>query len=102
MSERQLRPDFSYEENPGYLDLITGVYKSAGWYYRKENWGDDYSFPTSFFADFKHYYFFKFEESYPIYFWAILFTVLRYLFEFVICKVSNKFLINLYIVEYVN
>lgn len=91
MNERQMRPDFSYEENPGYLDLVTGIYKSAGWYYRKENWGN-YSFPSSFISDFRHYYFFKLDESYPIFYWAIFFTLLRYLFELFICKPITSYL----------
>ena len=79
--------NFSYTTNPGYMDLFVGFYKSVTWYYRADNWGD-YSFPMSFFKEFRHYYFFKLEEALPMIYIAILFTIMRYAFERLFCKVG--------------
>lgn len=83
--------NFSYTTNPGYLDLAHDTYRAIRWHYRADNW-NDYTFPASFFHDFKRYYFFPLKDSYPIFYIAILFTILRYLFEFVICKPLIKFI----------
>ncbi|CAF0836893.1 unnamed protein product [Brachionus calyciflorus] len=77
--------NFSYTENPGYIDLLVGMYRGMRWYYREENWGN-YTFPASFFDDFRKYYHFKLEESYPILYIAIIFTLVRYVFELGICR----------------
>lgn len=79
---------FKYTENPGYVDLIQGTYTAMNWYYSKEMW-TNYTFPASFISDFRKYYYFKFHESYPIFGWAVFFTLLRYLFEYALCKVSQ-------------
>lgn len=62
--------NFSYTENPGYLDLITGMYDGMKWYYRYDNW-QNYSFPAGFISDFRKYYFFPLQESYPIFYLSI-------------------------------
>lgn len=99
--------NFSYTTNPNYLDLVCGMYKAIRWHYRAENWGD-YTFPDGFikgelflrnqrhkldlyyiFAtqDFVKYYHFPLYDMLPIVYFAILFTVVRYLFEIFICTV---------------
>jgi hypothetical protein len=80
--------DFGYSTNPGYYDLIHDAWTCIGWYYRPDNW-KNYSFPADFISDFKYYYFFPFDESYPIYYIALIFTIIRYFFELVICKVRK-------------
>ena len=77
--------NFSYTENPGYFDLIQDMYLGARWHYRAENWGN-YTFPSGFIADFRHYYYFSPYETLPILFWSIAFTIIRYIFELFICK----------------
>jgi hypothetical protein len=77
----------SYTTSPGYVDLVFDMYTACSWYYRADNWGN-YTFPQSFFDDFAYYYKFPFEESYPIYYIAIIFTFARYFFEFAIANVS--------------
>ena len=79
--------NFSYTTNPGYLDLVTDVYKAIRWHYRAENW-KGYSFPSSLFEDFARYYHFPLVEMLPILYIGILFTIVRYAFEYFICKVS--------------
>lgn len=81
--------NFSYTNNPGYIDLVVGVYQGMSWYYRADNW-DNYTFPQSFFDDFRKYYFFKLEESYSILFLSIIFTLIRYIFESFFCWVYFK------------
>ena len=78
--------NFTYTTNPGYLDLICGMYKAIRWHYREDNWGD-YTFPSGFFADFRKYYFFPIDETLPILIFAVVFTLIRYWFEIAICKV---------------
>lgn len=82
--------EMNYTKNPGYFDLALDTYKAIKYYYRGENW-EGYSFPQSFVKDFTHYYHFPFNESYPIFYVAILFTLARYCFEFLICKVFTKY-----------
>lgn len=77
--------NFSYTEKPGYIDLVVGIYNGISWYYRPDNW-ENYTFPSSFFADFRKYYFFPIQETYPIFYLAVLFTILRYAFEYGFCK----------------
>lgn len=78
---------FSYTNNPRYVDLFNEIYNLTCWYYRKDNW-QNYSFPGSFVKDFKKYYYFKLEEAYPICYWIIFFTVIRYFLELKFLKVS--------------
>jgi hypothetical protein len=77
--------NFTYTENPGYLDLVVGIYKGCSWYYRADNWRN-YSFPGGFFDDMRKYYHFSFVEAMPIFYWSIIFTVFRYAFERLICR----------------
>lgn len=77
--------NFSYTTNPGYLDLIFDMIGAIRWHYRAENMVG-YKFPSGFFEDFKRYYVFPLEESLPIFYLAIVFTIFRYAFEFFFCK----------------
>lgn len=78
----------SFTTNPGYLDLVVDLYKSMTWFYRPQNWGN-YTFPQSFFDDFKKYYYFPVNDYFLIVCIGIVITVIRYLFEMFICKVSK-------------
>lgn len=77
---------YGYAENPGYLDLVVGIYKNVRWYYRFENWRN-YSFPSDFYHDITDNYNFPIENALPIFYIALLFTIVRYLFESLIGKV---------------
>lgn len=79
--------NFTYTENPSYLDLGVGIFRAVRWHYRPDNWVG-YSFPSSFFADFKKYYYFPLEETLPIFYWSVIFTLARYFFEICVCRVS--------------
>jgi len=63
------------------LDFIPAMQ----WYYSPEMM-KDYNFPADFITDFLKFYKFPLEESYPIYYIAIMFTVARYAFEILLCK----------------
>ena len=76
-------------ENPGYIDLIVGMYEGYFSYSNNEKF-KDYSFPQSFLDDFKRYYHVESNEYLEIFYLSIFFTLFRYAFEYFICKV-NKF-----------
>ena len=80
-----------YTENPGYFDLLLGIYKNVKWYYRFDSW-KNYSVPNDFYADVVENFDFPAQDAYPIIYIAIFFTLIRYLFEFSIGKVCILFL----------
>ena len=69
------------------MDLFSGMYQAIRWHYREENW-QNYTFPQGLVDDFNKYYLFPIEQSYPIVYIAVLFTLARYFFEIAICKVN--------------
>ena len=75
----------NYTTNPGYIDLVLDTYKTVIWYHRKENW-NGYSFPKGLIDEFNQYYHLPLNEAYPIFIIGILFTIIRYLFEYFICR----------------
>jgi len=72
---------------PNYIDLVVGIWNGISWYYRPHMW-QNYSFPRSFIEDFTEHFYFPVHEIYYIIYIAIFITILRYLFEKFICKVS--------------
>ena len=81
--------NFTYTTNPGYTDLFYDLFKAIQWHYREENWGD-YKFPEGFFYDMKRYFNSPLDESYPVLYIAIVFTIIRHGFETLLCKVCIK------------
>ena len=79
--------DLGYTENPGYLDLVVGVYKNVKWYYRFDKW-TNYTFPNDLVSDLVDNYSFPIPETYPIFYIAVIFTLVRYMFEYFIGKVN--------------
>lgn len=79
---------FGYAENPGYMDLILGIYKNVKWYYRFDNW-KNYTVPNDFYHDLRDNFDFPIHETYPIIIISILFTIVRYMFENFFGKVKN-------------
>lgn len=72
--------------SPTYLDLISGVTNVISWYYGPPMW-KNYKFPQSFIDEFTQYYYFPNHQALYIVYIAILITILRYIFEKVICKI---------------
>lgn len=69
-----------YTNNPGYVDLVRDTYRTIKWHYRDEAWGN-YTFPASFFHDFNYFFSFPIKDTYPIFYIAIIFTIIRYTFN---------------------
>lgn len=80
---------FSYNENPGYYDLTVGVYRSTKWLFGQDQM-KNYTFPNDFVSQINDNFDFPFDDLYPIFYFTVLFTAARYLFEFCICKVCLK------------
>jgi len=77
----------NFTTTPNYIDLVVGIWNGISWYYRPHMW-DNYTFPRSFIEDFTEHFYFPVHEIYYIIYIAIFITILRYLFEKFICKVS--------------
>jgi hypothetical protein len=71
---------------PNYLDLVKGIWNTISWYYASPMW-HDYTFPHSFIDEFTRHFYFPLNQVYYIVYIAIFITLLRYLFERLICKV---------------
>ena len=76
-----------YTDNPGYVDLFRDTYRAMSWHYRPDAMVN-YTFPTDFFTDFNYYYSFPISNTYPIFYIAIVFTLLRYAFNKLLSDVS--------------
>lgn len=81
----------NFTTSPNYIDLIMGMWTAMSWYYKPSMWRD-YKIPQTFIDDFTRHFHFPIHEVYYILYIAIFITILRYLFERFICKVS--FLLN--------
>jgi len=77
----------NFTTTPNYIDLITGIWNVISWYYKPRMW-NNYTFPQSFIEDFTKHFHFPIHEIYYIVYIAIFITILRYLFEKFLCKVS--------------
>lgn len=75
-----------YTQNPGYFDLVYGLFKTVKWYYSPAMM-KSYSFPFDFIHDFFHAVEFPTHELVPIIWIAVVFTICRYAFENFLCKV---------------
>ena len=81
---KNLKNNFSM--SPTYTDLVTDIWRTVKWYYAPHMW-HGYVFPYSFIDEFtRHFYFSLHEICYLVYV-ALLITLIRYVFEQVICKV---------------
>lgn len=78
----------NFSTNPSYKDLVLDTYKAIKWYCRDDNW-IGFKFPGSFISEFKRLFHFPLSESVAIIYIALLFTIVRYLFEFFLCKVID-------------
>ena len=77
----------TFSTNPNYIDLVRDFVSASSRYYAADTWGN-YSFPQSFFDDLRKYYQPPTDEYWPVVLIALLFTVVRYAFELIICKVA--------------
>jgi hypothetical protein len=73
--------------NPGYSDLVVDFYKAFVWSYRDAEI-KNYSFPSGFVSDFKLLYRFEVSDYLSIIAWGVIFTLIRFVFESVVCKVK--------------
>jgi ceramide synthetase len=78
-----LKGNFTF--TPNYIDLIKGIWNTISWYYAPRMW-NGYTFPHSLIDDFTRNFFFPLNQIYYIVYIAILITLIRYLFEKLICK----------------
>lgn len=78
----------NYSLDPTYSDLIVDAIKAVKWYYREDNWFGCNTFPYGFVDEFKHLFHFPLHEVYYIVYIAVFFTLIRYLFEYQVCKVK--------------
>ncbi len=76
-----------FSTDPSYIDLVRDFVTAARTYYAPDTWGN-YSFPQSFFDDLRKYYNPLTDEYWPVIWIALLFTVIRYIFEIAFCKAS--------------
>lgn len=83
-----------YTDNPGYVDLFRDTYRAMKWHYRPDAMAN-YTFPNDFFTDFNYYYSFPASNTYPIFYIAIVFTLLRYAFNKILSDVSFKQILKL-------
>ncbi len=79
--------NYSYTDYPGYSDLIVGYGRVFKLMYNPQMM-KNYSFPIDLFYDLKRLYKFPLVESLPIICWAVMFTIVRKIFE-ASCKVSG-------------
>jgi hypothetical protein len=88
LSAEQFQSWQTYSKSPNYIDFVTSIWRTMKWYYAPQMW-DGYVFPHSFIDEFNRNYNFPLHEvSYIIYI-AIFITVIRFVFERVICKVCS-------------
>jgi hypothetical protein len=90
---------FSYTENPGYLDLVLGVYRLTLWDYRTENCPQNYTTGTRFFTEFVKFYHLPLREVAFMFYWSVFFTLVRYALEYFIIRViilENRPLFHLF------
>jgi hypothetical protein len=81
-----LKGNFTF--TPNYIDLIKGIWNTISWYYAPRMW-NGYTFPHSLIDDFTRNFYFPLNQIYYIVYIAILITLIRYLFEKLICKVCS-------------
>ncbi len=81
---KDLKGNFTF--TPNYIDLVKGIWNTIAWYYAPQMWRN-YTFPSSFINEFLRYFYFPLNQISYIIFIAIAITLLRYLFEKLICKV---------------
>lgn len=74
-----------YTTNPGYSDIFVDAFAAIKTHFFEKDWGN-YS---SLIDEFKRVGCPKYQELYPVVYIAIIFTIARYFFEFVICKVTR-------------
>lgn len=76
----------AYKTDPGYLDLFRDLQVTTKLYFSPVHW-QNYTFPASFFEDVQRQFDIDSSDWITIISIAILTTVLRYIFEYGICKV---------------
>jgi hypothetical protein len=83
---KDLKANFTF--TPNYFDLVKGIWSTISWYYGPKMW-HGYTFPHSLLDEFTRHFYFPLNQVYYIIYIAIFITILRYLFERIICKVCS-------------
>ncbi len=78
----------TWTPNPSYLDLLRDSFKAGSYFYETVKYEGEYAFPDSFLKDLYSRCFAPTDEYTPVVVIAILFTILRHVFETFVCKVS--------------
>jgi hypothetical protein len=81
---KNLKENFTL--TPNYIDLVKGIWNTISWYYAPPMWRG-YTFPHSSIDEFTRHFHFPLNQVYYIVYIAILITLIRYLFERIVCKV---------------
>lgn len=95
--EAQLWKDLkgNFTLTPNYFDLVKGIWSTVVWFYRPIMW-KNYRFPQTFIDDFTQHFHFPINQVLYIIYIAIFITLLRYVFEKLICKVCFSIIIELF------
>lgn len=83
---RDLKVNYTF--TPTYIDLLVDMWSTMRWYYQPAMW-KNYVFPSSFVDEFIRHFHFPLNEVFYIVYIAIVITLMRYVFERVICKVRT-------------
>ncbi|UJR11579.1 hypothetical protein I4U23_015759 [Adineta vaga] len=75
----------NYSMSPSLTDLVTDMWHTVKWYYAPDMW-HDYVFPESFIDEFVAHYYFASQELYYVIYIAVFLTLIRPLFERILCK----------------
>ena len=76
---------FRYTTNPGYSDILVDGFAAIKTHFFEKDWGNY----TSLANEFKRVGCPHYEEAWPVVYIAIVFTIARYFFEYIICKVTS-------------
>jgi len=78
----------NFSMSPTYIDLFNDTWRIVKWYYAPDMW-HGYVFPHSFIDEFTRHYDFPLHEVYYIIYAALFITLLRFVFERIICQVCS-------------
>lgn len=77
----------NYTLTPNYFDLLRGLHRVTFWYYKPSQW-KNYRFPQAFIDDFTRHFTFPPSQFVYLFLIAIFITLIRYVFERNLCRVS--------------
>lgn len=81
--------NIQYSNNPGYVELVTGIYRNFDWYFRDQYWRQEKACHSNLLINLAEYFQFSWDDIHPVVYSAIVFTFIRYAFESIIYKVNH-------------